>query len=103
MYITTVFKTDGVSMPLKCASHTPNGPIDADTSAAASIFAGVLGTIIADSRMTIAVHDRCPIIIVVGSTAQVSSRAMPAEFSIISQSPASAFASADPEEWPSQK
>jgi hypothetical protein len=77
--------------------------MEAETSAATSIFPGVLGTIIADNRMTIAVHDRWPIIIVVGSLAQVSSSAMAAECTSISQSPASALASADPEEWLSQK
>ena len=51
----------GVSTPRRCASHTPNGPIDADASAAISILRGVLGTIIADSRMTIESPDRCPI------------------------------------------
>jgi hypothetical protein len=76
--------------------------MEAETSAATSIFPGVLGTIIADNRMTIAVHDRWPII-VVGSLAQVSSSAMAAECTSISQSPASALASADPEEWLSQK
>ena len=103
MYITRVFSTDGVSTPRRWASHTPNGPSEAETSAATSIFPGVLGTIIADSRMMIDVHDRWPIIIVEGSLAQVSSSAMSAEFSIISQSPASAFARADPEECLSQK
>ena len=53
--------------------------------------------------MTIGVHDRWPSIIVVGSVAHVSSSAMAAEFSSISQSPASALASADPEEWLSQR
>ncbi len=103
MYIARVFSTDGVSTPRRWASHTPTGPIEAETSAAISILPGVLGTIIADSRMTIDVHDRWPIIIVVGSLAQVSTIAMATECSSISQSPASALASADPEEWLSQR
>ena len=92
MYISMVASGDGTSTPRRCASHTPIGPSDAAASAATSILRGVLGTIIAESRITIDVHDRWPSMAWVGSLAHVSSSAMAAAFTSISQSPASDFA-----------
>src|SRR5438132_13863687 len=88
---TNVFRMEGTGRPRRCAIQTPKGSIDAAAIDAASIFRGVVGMIIDEIRMTIVFHDRCPIVLSVGTAAQVLSMATATAFAIMYQRPASIF------------
>src|SRR5262245_2641829 len=80
MNSTNVLTSDGVGMPRRCATQTPTGSIDAATIEAASIFFGVAGMIIDETRIATVFHDRCSVS-VIGIRVQVLSTAMPIAFS----------------------
>ena len=48
--------SEGTGRPRRCAIHTPSGPIDAATMTATVILRGVLGMIIALSRMMMVIQ-----------------------------------------------
>ena len=60
MNSTNVLTTDGTGRPRRCASQTASGSIEAAAIDVASIFRGVVGMIIDDTRMTIVFHDSRP-------------------------------------------
>src|SRR3954465_7145410 len=52
--------TDGTGKPRRWAIQMPSGSIDAAIKDATSVFPGVLGMIIDEIRITIAIQERCP-------------------------------------------
>src|SRR5262245_22071217 len=74
MNSTNVLIAVGVCMPRRCAIQMPSGSVEAATSDAASIFPGVAGMIIDETRIATVFHERC-IESLIGTRAQVLSTA----------------------------
>src|SRR5688572_23637266 len=91
MQRTSVASREGTGKPRKWAIQTPSGSIDAAASDATSIFVGVLGMIIEETRITIVAHDRCPRVSVVGTITQVLSSAIAAALTSMYARPRSIF------------
>src|SRR3989442_14124458 len=91
MNSTNVFTTEGTGMPRKWPNQTTSGSIDAATIDVASIFRGVVGMIIDDTRMTTVFHDNCPRPSPIGVCTQLFRRATPTAFTTKYRRPASAF------------
>src|SRR4051794_14375027 len=88
---TNVFTTDGTDMPRRWATHTASGSIEAAAIAVISIFRGVVGMSIDDTRMTIDVHESRPTGSFAGANAQLLSSATAAALSTKYSRPASTF------------
>jgi len=92
MKMTKASVIDGTARPRRWAIHTPNGSIDAEKSATASILRGVVGRIIEPTRITIVIHDTWPpIVAMVSDRACVLIRATAAALATMNINPTSAF------------